>query len=92
MFGHARPRTVLVTTPNVEYNVRWETLPAGHVRHGDHRFEWTRAQFQTWARTVAERHGYDVEFTAVGPDDTEVGPPTQMAVFVIRTEKEAKAA
>ncbi|MDX3793108.1 3' terminal RNA ribose 2'-O-methyltransferase Hen1, partial [Streptomyces acidiscabies] len=39
VFGAARPRTVLVTTPNVEYNVRWETLPAGHVRHGDHRFE-----------------------------------------------------
>ncbi|MFD8390657.1 3' terminal RNA ribose 2'-O-methyltransferase Hen1 [Streptomyces sp. NPDC059680] len=97
VFGHARPRTVLVTTPNVEYNVRWETLPAGHARHGDHRFEWTRQEFRTWAHTVAERHGYDVEFAPVGPDDPEVGPPTQMAVFVmntavIRTEKEAKAA
>lgn len=97
VFGAARPRTVLVTTPNVEYNVRWETLPAGHVRHGDHRFEWTREEFRTWASTVAERHGYDVEFVPVGPDDPEVGPPTQMAVFemrtaVIKTEKEAKAA
>ncbi|AOR31604.1 3' terminal RNA ribose 2'-O-methyltransferase Hen1 [Streptomyces fodineus] len=92
VFGHARPRTVLVTTPNVEYNVRWETLPAGHVRHGDHRFEWTREEFRTWARAVAERHGYAVEFRGVGPDDPEVGPPTQMAVFVTRTEKEAKAA
>ncbi|MFJ3309319.1 3' terminal RNA ribose 2'-O-methyltransferase Hen1 [Streptomyces sp. NPDC086549] len=81
VFGHARPRTVLVTTPNVEYNVRWETLPAGHVRHGDHRFEWTREEFRTWAAAVAERHGYEVEFTAVGPDDPEVGPPTQMAAF-----------
>ncbi|MEV8556458.1 3' terminal RNA ribose 2'-O-methyltransferase Hen1 [Streptomyces sp. NPDC051917] len=92
VFGHARPRTVLVTTPNVEYNVRWETLPAGHARHGDHRFEWTRAEFRTWAHTVAERHGYTVEFGPIGPDDPEVGPPTQMALFVIRTEKEAKAA
>ncbi|MFF6994576.1 3' terminal RNA ribose 2'-O-methyltransferase Hen1 [Streptomyces sp. NPDC008313] len=83
VFGSARPRTVLVTTPNVEYNVRWESLPAGHVRHGDHRFEWTREEFRAWARTVAERHGYDVEFTPVGPDDPEVGPPTQMATFTM---------
>ncbi|MFJ2723337.1 3' terminal RNA ribose 2'-O-methyltransferase Hen1 [Streptomyces collinus] len=94
VFGHARPRTVVVTTPNVEYNVRWETLPAGHVRHGDHRFEWTREEFRAWARTVAERHGYEVAFTPVGPDDPEVGPPTQMAVFHRHddTQKEAKAA
>lgn len=85
VFGSARPRTVLVTTPNVEYNVRWETLPAGHSRHGDHRFEWTREEFRSWARTVAGRHGYDVEFTPVGLDDPEVGPPTQMAVFTLAT-------
>lgn len=104
VFGSARPRTVLVTTPNVEYNVRWETLPAGHVRHGDHRFEWTRAEFRGWARDVAQRHGYGVDFVPVGTDDPEVGPPTQMAVFTMtsadetakqsgnRTEKEANAA
>ncbi|MFJ7077541.1 3' terminal RNA ribose 2'-O-methyltransferase Hen1 [Streptomyces sp. NPDC098781] len=94
VFGAARPRTVLVTTPNVEYNVRWESLPAGHVRHGDHRFEWTREEFRAWATEVAERHGYGVEFVPVGPDDPEVGPPTQMAVFGmnVNDEKEAKAA
>ncbi|MGW7659588.1 3' terminal RNA ribose 2'-O-methyltransferase Hen1 [Streptomyces sp. NPDC054756] len=95
VFGAARPRTVLVTTPNVEYNVRWESLPAGHVRHGDHRFEWTREEFRAWAAAVAERHGYGVEFVPVGPDDPEVGPPTQMAVFarhVTDGKKEAKAA
>ncbi|WP_109001229.1 3' terminal RNA ribose 2'-O-methyltransferase Hen1 [Streptomyces rishiriensis] len=81
VFGSARPRTVLVTTPNVEYNVRWESLPAGHVRHGDHRFEWTRREFRAWAASIAERLGYDVEFVPVGPEDPEVGPPTQMAVF-----------
>ncbi|MFF9095068.1 3' terminal RNA ribose 2'-O-methyltransferase Hen1 [Streptomyces sp. NPDC014802] len=85
VFGAARPRTVVVTTPNVEYNVRWESLPAGHVRHGDHRFEWTREEFRAWARAVAERHGYGVEFRPVGPDDPEVGPPTQMAVFELST-------
>ncbi|MEU9291859.1 3' terminal RNA ribose 2'-O-methyltransferase Hen1 [Streptomyces sp. NPDC048275] len=96
VFGTARPRTVLVTTPNVEYNVRWETLPAGHSRHGDHRFEWTREEFQGWAHAVAERHGYAVEFTPVGPEDPEVGPPTQMATFSMSTAtvttKEEKAA
>ncbi|MFH9424923.1 3' terminal RNA ribose 2'-O-methyltransferase Hen1 [Streptomyces sp. NPDC017529] len=81
VFGSARPRTVVVTTPNVEYNVRWESLPAGHVRHRDHRFEWTREEFRTWAGEVADRHGYAVEFRPVGPDDPEVGPPTQLACF-----------
>ncbi|GAQ61779.1 3' terminal RNA ribose 2'-O-methyltransferase Hen1 [Streptomyces scabiei] len=97
VFGSARPRTVLVTTPNVEYNVRWESLPAGHVRHGDHRFEWTRQEFRTWAAAVAARYGYEAAFVPVGPDDPEVGPPTQMAVFTRcdakdSNEKEAKAA
>ncbi|AZM56075.1 3' terminal RNA ribose 2'-O-methyltransferase Hen1 [Streptomyces sp. WAC 01529] len=89
VFGSARPRTVLVTTPNVEYNVRWETLPAGHVRHRDHRFEWTREEFGAWARQVAERHGYDVDLVPVGDDDPEVGPPTQMAVFT-QTEQQTQ--
>ncbi|MEW2417613.1 3' terminal RNA ribose 2'-O-methyltransferase Hen1 [Streptomyces sp. NPDC046866] len=83
VFGSARPRTVLVTTPNAEYNVRWETLPAGHVRHADHRFEWTRAEFRDWAGDVAVRHGYTVEFVPVGDEDPEIGPPTQMAVFTL---------
>jgi 3' terminal RNA ribose 2'-O-methyltransferase Hen1 len=81
VFGSARPRTVVVTTPNVEYNVRWESLPAGHVRHADHRFEWTRAEFAAWAGGVAERYGYEATFGPVGPDDPDVGPPTQMAVL-----------
>ncbi|QXE34208.1 3' terminal RNA ribose 2'-O-methyltransferase Hen1 [Streptomyces sp. GMY02] len=95
VFGAARPRTVLVTTPNAEYNVRWETLPAGHVRHSDHRFEWTREGFHGWADAVARRHGYTVAYAPVGPDDPEVGPPTQMAVFSRREEnghQEGKAA
>jgi 3' terminal RNA ribose 2'-O-methyltransferase Hen1 len=81
VFGSARPRTVIVTTPNAEYNVRWETLPAGRFRHPDHRFEWTRSQFAAWAGGVADRHAYSVRYLPVGPEDPEVGPPTQMAVF-----------
>ncbi|MDH6224291.1 3' terminal RNA ribose 2'-O-methyltransferase Hen1 [Streptomyces sp. MJP52] len=83
VFGSARPRTVVVTTPNAEYNVRWESLPAGHVRHGDHRFEWSREEFRAWADSVAARFGYDVEYRPVGPDDPEVGPPTQLALFTL---------
>jgi 3' terminal RNA ribose 2'-O-methyltransferase Hen1 len=81
VFGHARPGTVVVTTPNVEHNVRFETLPAGARRHRDHRFEWTRADFAAWSASVAERFGYTVRHLPVGPDDPEVGPPTQLAVF-----------
>lgn len=92
VFATARPRTVIVTTPNVEYNVRWETLPAGHVRHGDHRFEWTREEFRAWAERVGVRHGYGIAYVPVGPDDPEVGPPTQMAVFTDNTTKEGKTA
>lgn len=81
VFGFARPGTVIVTTPNAEFNVRWETLPAGQFRHRDHRFEWTRAEFQAWAEGVAGRHGYTAAFAPIGPVDDEVGSPTQMAVF-----------
>nr|WP_042192314.1 3' terminal RNA ribose 2'-O-methyltransferase Hen1 [Kibdelosporangium sp. MJ126-NF4]CEL19106.1 HEN1 C-terminal domain; double-stranded RNA 3'-methylase [Kibdelosporangium sp. MJ126-NF4]CTQ95092.1 HEN1 C-terminal domain; double-stranded RNA 3'-methylase [Kibdelosporangium sp. MJ126-NF4] len=83
VFGAARPSTVVVTTPNVEYNVRFEGLPAGRMRHTDHRFEWTRAQFRAWADGVAERHDYRVRYLPVGQDDPEVGPPTQLAVFEV---------
>jgi 3' terminal RNA ribose 2'-O-methyltransferase Hen1 len=81
VFGHAAPATVIMTTPNAEHNVRFETLPAETMRHRDHRFEWTRAQFQAWADTVAASYGYAVRYLPVGTDDPEVGPPTQMAVF-----------
>jgi 3' terminal RNA ribose 2'-O-methyltransferase Hen1 len=81
VFASAAPSAVIVTTPNVEYNVRYPELPPGTARHRDHRFEWTRAQFRDWAGPVAERNRYRVRFVPVGGDDPEVGPPTQMAVF-----------
>jgi 3' terminal RNA ribose 2'-O-methyltransferase Hen1 len=80
VFAGARPGTVVVTTPNAEYNVRWPGVADG-MRHADHRFEWTRAEFAAWADAVAARNGYEVRRAPVGPEDPEVGAPTQMAVF-----------
>jgi 3' terminal RNA ribose 2'-O-methyltransferase Hen1 len=85
LFEFARPGVVVVTTPNVEYNVRFEGLPAGKLRHKDHRFEWTRSEFQSWATGVAERFGYSARFAPIGPEDDVVGAPTQMAVFRIHS-------
>jgi 3' terminal RNA ribose 2'-O-methyltransferase Hen1 len=81
LFEFARPKTVVITTPNCEYNVRFPNLAVGQFRHPDHRFEWTRAEFHEWAIGVAVRYGFDVRFASVGEEDTHVGPPTQMAVF-----------
>jgi 3' terminal RNA ribose 2'-O-methyltransferase Hen1 len=81
LFEFAKPRTIVVTTPNAEYNVKWESLPAGNFRHKDHRFEWSRAQFQSWANAIAERFGYSARFSPVGPEDSVVGSPTQMTIF-----------
>jgi len=81
VFEYARPSTVVVTTPNCEYNVKFEGLPAGQFRHRDHRFEWTRRELEDWAAEVAGRFGYGVSFLPVGPEDPAVGPLTQMAVF-----------
>jgi 3' terminal RNA ribose 2'-O-methyltransferase Hen1 len=82
LFGEARPATVVVTTPNREFNVHWPDLPAGDRRHPDHRFEWTRVEFRGWADGVAGRFGYAVRLVGIGPEDAEVGAPSQMAVFV----------
>ncbi|MFF0340399.1 3' terminal RNA ribose 2'-O-methyltransferase Hen1 [Kribbella sp. NPDC004875] len=81
IFRAARPGAVVMTTPNCEYNVRFPSLPAGRFRHPDHRFEWTRAEFEGWARDVAATYGYQVEFRPVGAVDPEVGAPTQLALF-----------
>ena len=81
VFAHARPGAVVVTTPNAEYNVCFPSLPPGQLRHRDHRFEWTRAEFGRWCAGVAERHGYAVTLSGIGAEDPEVGTPTQMAVF-----------
>ncbi len=81
LFALVRPKTVVLTTPNREYNVKWENVGAGRLRHPDHRFEWGRPEFEDWARGVGARHGYVVRFQPVGPEDETVGAPTQMGVF-----------
>src|SRR5438132_1874378 len=81
LFEFAKPPTVVLTTPNRDYNAKWETLPAGRFRHPDHRFEWTRQEFQDWAKDIAGRFGYTVRFVAVGAEDEKVGAPTQMGIF-----------
>lgn len=95
VFGHARPSTVVVTTPNVEYNVHYglsgpETGVA-RMRHHDHRFEWTRAEFSAWCEQVALRYGYAVRVTGVGEADPELGCPTQLAVFTRRAAQPTPA-
>lgn len=86
LFEFARPSTIVLTTPNAEYNVKFEMLRAGAFRHKDHRFEWTRAEFERWASRVADRFGYTVEISPLGPLDETVGALSQMAVF--RKERE----
>ena len=81
IFEFARPRTVVLTTPNREYNAKFENLQAGRFRHKDHRFEWTRDELQSWATRISERFGYAVTFHPIGPTTEDVGAPTQMAVF-----------
>ena len=81
VFGNAQPGAVLITTPNAEYNALFEGLADGAFRHGEHRFEWTRAEFQDWSRRVADRRKYDVRFEDIGPVHPAHGAPTQMGVF-----------
>lgn len=81
LFECARPGTVVLTTPNQEYNSKWESLPAGEMRHSDHRFEWTRAEFRAWADRISSEFGYSVRYMDIGPVDEQLGAPTQMAIF-----------
>ncbi|APV50203.1 3' terminal RNA ribose 2'-O-methyltransferase Hen1 [Betaproteobacteria bacterium GR16-43] len=81
LFEFARPKAVVMTTPNREYNARFESLPAGQFRHPDHRFEWTRGEFSAWAALQGGRFGYDFRLEPIGDEDAELGPPTQMAIF-----------
>jgi 3' terminal RNA ribose 2'-O-methyltransferase Hen1 len=81
LFGFARPATIVMTTPNRDYNVRFASLPAGAFRHKDHRFEWTRHEFRDWAEAVGARYGYAARLEPIGPEDPEVGAPSQMGIF-----------
>jgi 3' terminal RNA ribose 2'-O-methyltransferase Hen1 len=83
LFEFAKPKFIVITTPNKEYNASY-FMPDSQLRHSDHRFEWTRAEFRDWALKTAERFGYDVQFSEVGDLDEAVGRPTQMGVFRCR--------
>jgi 3' terminal RNA ribose 2'-O-methyltransferase Hen1 len=82
VFEFARPRIVIITTPNAEYNILFDNLPAKQYRHPDHRFEWTRKEFENWAYHVANEFGYQVYFESIGQVDDKYGAPTQMGVFL----------
>ncbi len=81
LFEFAKPTTIVLTTPNKEYNVMWNTLNTEDMRHSDHRFEWTRKEFEEWAIRIGESYNYKVEFLSVGDEVENVGAPSQMAIF-----------
>ena len=81
LFKHAKPKTIIITTPNREYNAMWDNLPEGTMRHNDHRFEWTRNEFREWAGSLAEQYNYSIGCFAIGPESSSFGSPTQMGVF-----------
>ena len=83
LFGHARPKFVVLTTPNREYNVKFEGLPSGKFRHGDHRFEWTRTEFADWCENVCLTYGYCLRTSPLGDEDPEFGAPSQMGLFTL---------
>lgn len=81
LFEEAAPKTVILTTPNKEYNAHYEWLTDNSLRHNDHRFEWSREEFKTWTEHICEAYGYTVERSEIGDFDEQYGSPTQMGVF-----------
>jgi len=91
LFGRARPKAAIVTTPNREFNALFEGMKPDAMRHPDHRFEWTRAEFRHWAESVALAHGYSVRFDGIGIEDSTHGHPTQVGIFNRRDDAKAVA-
>ena len=81
VFEFAAPKTVILTTPNREYNANYEHMQENALRHGDHRFEWTREEFRAWTEHICERYGYTCKISGIGDVDEIRGTPTQMGVF-----------
>jgi hypothetical protein len=84
VLGALRPKLVIISTPNSEFNVHFGPREEGILRHDDHRFEWTRKEFQTWCERIAKRYGYSVNYDGVGdpkPEFPNVGFCTQIAIF-----------
>ena len=83
LFEFAKPSVVVLTTPNREYNAKYANLHEDDMRHSDHRFEWTRTEFQNWANKTADTFGYTVKFSDIGEASEIYGAPTQMGVFTL---------
>jgi len=83
LFEFTKPKTVIITTPNVEYNAVYENMKDDQLRHGDHRFEWTRAQFEEWVCGISKTYGYTAKLKTVGETHEIYGSPTQMGVFTL---------
>lgn len=88
VLGDAAPRIAVVTTPNAEYDTRYEGPTGGAFRHSDQRFAWTRAEFAAWSDRAADTYGYTVRRLPVGPAHPGTGAPTQMAVFTRAVPRE----
>ncbi len=82
VFGTMQPATVIITTPNADYNALLG-LPPGSFRHPDHRFEWGRPKFRRWAQGVAIRNGYRVKWSDLGGQDPVHGGASQMSIFTL---------
>ena len=83
LFEFAKPPVVVLTTPNKEYNINYKFINEKSLRHGDHRFEWTRKEFKAWALSTADKFGYTAQLSEIGDTDENFGAPTQMGVFTI---------
>jgi 3' terminal RNA ribose 2'-O-methyltransferase Hen1 len=81
LFEFAKPPVVVLTTPNKEYNINYKFINEKSLRHGDHRFEWTRKEFKAWAMSAADKFGYAAQLSEIGDTDENFGAPTQMGVF-----------
>jgi 3' terminal RNA ribose 2'-O-methyltransferase Hen1 len=81
LFGYIAPRSIVLTTPNRDYNVLYENMSEGALRHHDHRFEWTRREFKAWAEAMSAKYGYQVTIDGIGTEHEDYGAPTQMGVF-----------
>lgn len=81
VFADTAFSTVIITTPNADFNVNYQGLTADNFRHSDHRFEWNCSQFHDWADSAADRFGYSVRYESIGEQDENQNTPTQMAVF-----------
>uniref|UniRef100_A0A182LT71 Small RNA 2'-O-methyltransferase n=1 Tax=Anopheles culicifacies TaxID=139723 RepID=A0A182LT71_9DIPT len=86
VFGFIKPKVAMFSTPNAEYNVLFDGLYENGFRHLDHKFEWTRGQFEEWAESICQRYpDYCVKYFGIGPapvGSEAVGCVSQMAVFV----------